>query len=147
MSRLRGLLVVLISVWLALLVDGAAMVTSERVASMWRRVGGTRSSCATAVAVAMAESSFNCEAYNVNPATKSLPETVDRGLFQINSHYHAGVSRECAYDCACNVREAHRISRKGSNWTPWTSFKHNRHSPYLPMATEVCARVYASEGL
>jgi hypothetical protein len=126
MSRLRGLLVVLISVWLALLVDGAAMVTSERVASMWRRVGGTRSSCATAVAVAMAESSFNCEAYNVNPATKS---------------------RECAYDCACNVREAHRISRKGSNWTPWTSFKHNRHSPYLPMATEVCARVYASEGL
>lgn len=119
-------------------------VTPLQAAQLWRDAGGTRASCATAIAIATAESSLNCEAYNINPAKNGRPQTIDRGLFQINSFYHADVDRNCAYDCVCNVREAFRISRKGNNWTPWTTFKNNLHSPYLPKAAEVCARAYAA---
>jgi len=143
-QRLASLLTLLLACWVTEVSADEYTLTPAQMAQLWRDAGGTRATCAVAVAVATAESSLNCEAYNVNPAKNGKPQTIDRGLFQINSFYHADVDRECAYDCVCNVREALRISRKGTNWTPWTTFKNNLHSPYLPRATEVCMHVYSA---
>ena len=67
-------------------------------------VGGSTSSCPTAVAVAWAESRGDTKAkgYNSN--------SVDRGLWQINNYWHRDVSDSCAFDAACNAKAAVRIS-------------------------------------
>lgn len=70
--------------------------------------------CHNAVAVALAESGGNCKAQDHNS------DSVDRGLWQINSKWHSEVSDSCAYECICNAEQAVRISNKGTDWTPWS---------------------------
>lgn len=90
----------------------------------------------TAVAVALAESSCNPSATNVQNNT---PPSRDRGLWQINDYWHPEVDDACAYDAQCNANAAFEISagvrtgspgprtpraRTGGTWTrpgrPWT---------------------------
>ena len=60
------------------------------------------------------ESSWNPKAVNHNPSYidrygRVVPESWDRGIFQINSYHHPEVSKTCAYDTACSTIEAIRI--------------------------------------
>ena len=110
----------------------AARISMSQVASYWKRAGGSTSSCPTAVAVAWAESRGDTKAkgYNSN--------SVDRGLWQINSYWHRDVSDSCAYDAACNAKAAVRISSRGSKWSPWATYNDGLHHRWMNDARRAC---------
>eukprot|EP00942_MAST-04A_sp_MAST-4A-sp1_P011711 g11711.t1 len=60
----------------------AERLSMSGVASVWKRNGGSSSSCPTAVAVAWAESRGDTKARGQNS------NSYDRGLWQINSYWH-----------------------------------------------------------
>ena len=105
----------------------------SQVAGYWKRGGGSSSSCPTAVAVAWAESHGNPRARGNNPGS------YDRGLWQINSKWHPDVSDSCAYDAACNAKNAVRISSGGSRWSPWATYNHGKHNKYMSQARSACS--------
>ncbi|MEZ0114792.1 hypothetical protein ABH920_008827 [Catenulispora sp. EB89] len=70
-----------------------------------------------AIAVAMAESSCDPGAVNVNSGGSE-----DRGLWQMNSVYHSEVSNACAFQIQCNANAAWKVSDHGANWSPWSAY-------------------------
>jgi hypothetical protein len=87
-------------------------------------------SLVTAVAVAAAESGRYQFAFHTNTGC-----SVDRGIWQINGYYHPTTSR---YDLAINAQGMASISKHGTSWSPWWTFKKGRHLPFLASA---CAAV------
>ena len=84
---------------------------------------------AMAIAVALAESSGNPGATNLDSNG-----TVDRGVWQINS-VHTEFSAACDYDPPCAAGAAFAISDGGTNWGPWVTYQHGAEIVYLPEAT------------
>ena len=74
---------------LALLISttGVAVSHSDAASTCASNWGGGSSTCVTAVAVCLAESSGNCNAKYVNTGG-----SIDRGLWQINDKWHPEVS-------------------------------------------------------
>lgn len=70
-----------------------------------------------AVSIAMAESSCDPKAVFHDPDGSE-----DRGLWQINNRAWPGVSDACAFDAQCNADAAWKISAKGADWNPWSTF-------------------------
>ncbi len=93
-----------------------------------KRAGFFGESLVIAVAIAGAESGFN--ASNVSTAGNTPPSR-DRGLWQINDHFHAEVSDSCAFDPDCNARAAFRISLGGLNWNAWSAYKNGTYKNFL----------------
>ena len=92
--------------------------------------GFSGQSLITIMAIAFAESGLN----PANQATVSNPGhpddgSIDRGILQINSHWHPEVTDACAYDPACSFKAAWRISQQGKNFNEWNSYK-NRSTQY-----------------
>jgi hypothetical protein len=91
-----------------------------------------------AVSVALAESSCNASAVNVNGPTSGCPNgSEDRGLWQINNCYHPNVSNACAFQIQCNANAAFTISDGGTNWTPWSTFNSGAWESYISLAKSV----------
>lgn len=85
-----------------------------------------------AVAVALAESSCNPDAQNVNGPTSGCPNgSTDRGLWQINNCYHSNVSDACAYNAMCNAIAAYQISDGGTDWEPWSTYGSGVYKNYI----------------
>jgi hypothetical protein len=104
---------------------------------------------AVAMAVILAESGGNPQAKNSvtwdstlgnNPAT-----SVDRGLWQFNSHWHSEVSDACAYDPACATKEAFRVSKGGKDFSQWTAFKAGTYKKYLERAKQATGGAMPTE--
>ncbi|WP_052685006.1 FG-GAP-like repeat-containing protein [Lentzea aerocolonigenes] len=93
-----------------------------------RTAGFTGEKLVVAVAVGMAESRCDPSARYVNSDSHN---SVDRGLWQINDYWHPEVSDSCAYNAACNAREAYRISDQGTDWTPWSTYKSGRYKSFV----------------
>jgi hypothetical protein len=81
-----------------------------------------------AYAVMYSESSGTVKATNQNTDSH---RSIDRGLFQINSYWHPEVSVECAFDMKCNIKEAYRISKGGTDWRQWYGFLNGNYKKYL----------------
>ncbi|MGW1518028.1 hypothetical protein [Streptomyces sp. NPDC002287] len=93
----------------------------------------------TAIAVALAESSCNPGASNT---TGNTPNTsTDRGLWQINDHWHNEVSDACAYDAQCNANEAFRISSHGTDWRQWSTYNAGAHLRHMEEAQAAVDRL------
>lgn len=76
-------------------------------------------SAKNALCIASNESHFNPQAVNTK---KNKPVgSRDRGVFQINSYWHAEVSDAQAFDPLQNVQAAYRIYRQDGNWHEWTT--------------------------
>ena len=103
---------------------------------------GGASTCVTAVAVCLAESSGNCNAKYVNSGG-----SVDRGLWQVNNYWHKEVSDSCAYDCACNGKAASSISSGGSDWTPWSTFKTGAYKSHISEAQSACGALHTQQAV
>jgi len=103
-------------------------LSASQIAALW-----TGSNCATAVAVALAESSGNCNAHHTNDGG-----SIDRGLWQVNDYWHPECSDSCAYDCSCNAGCAKSISSGGSDWTPWATYNAGAHLKYMSQAQAAC---------
>lgn len=89
-----------------------------------------------AYAIAMAESSGNARAFNgnVNTGDESY------GLFQINMLGGMGPERrrqfglssnEDLYDAARNAQIAYKMSKGGTDWSPWSTYKRGEHRKFL----------------
>lgn len=78
-----------------------------------------------AAAIALAESGGNPNAFNRNSNN-----SVDRGLWQINS-IHGDKS---TFDVDGNAKSAIAISSNGTNWKPWTTFTQQTYLQFLNKA-------------
>jgi murein DD-endopeptidase MepM/ murein hydrolase activator NlpD/signal transduction histidine kinase len=75
---------------------------------------------ATAGAVAMAESNLDVRAECVNDDDWS---SRDRGLWQVNDHYHSEVSDADAFTARGNAAAMASITKDGVVWTEWVTYK------------------------
>jgi len=78
-----------------------------------------------AAAVAMAESGGNVSAVGDVLLGTSI------GLWQIHVPSHPDWARQNLFDPTTNARAALDISKGGTDFTPWTTFKKGLHKPYL----------------
>lgn len=82
--------------------------------------GGFKGSAATdAISVALAESGGRTDVVVVN---RDRWKSRDRGLFQINSHWHPEVSDAAAFDPKQATAAAYRISGGGKDWHQWATW-------------------------
>lgn len=101
-----------------------------------RNAGFSGASLNTAYAVAMAESGGNAKAFNGNAGTGDK----SYGLFQINMLGGMGPERRKAYglssdadlyDAQRNAQIAYKMSKGGTDWSPWSTYKRGDYKKYL----------------
>jgi hypothetical protein len=95
------------------------VLSPAQIAAYARAAGFRGAGLTWAVAVALAESGGRTDATLVN---HDRWHSVDRGLWQINNHWHPEVSDAQAFDPAQAAAAAYRISHGGTSWTPWATF-------------------------
>jgi Lysozyme like domain/Putative peptidoglycan binding domain len=129
--------------WSALLSGGsycdvasATVLTMSQVVQLARDAGlPCGEALAIAAAIAGAESGLRGTAVNRNRPTAGCPDgSTDVGLWQINDCYHPEVSASCARDAACNAAAMAAISRGGTDWTPWSTYKNAAYLTFVPDA-------------
>lgn len=102
-----------------------------------RLAGFSPDQATTMTAIALAESGGKSDA--LNPRGE-----MSRGLWQINGAAHAGFNNDALFDPLENAKAAYRVSRGGSDVSPWTT-THNRPSAkYLSYRTEAEAAARAN---
>jgi peptidoglycan hydrolase-like protein with peptidoglycan-binding domain len=106
-------------------------LTDKQIATLARSVGFNGTGLRLAIAVCLAESAGNPHAVNTYG---NKPPSRDRGLWQINDHYHPDVSDAVAFDPTGNARAAYRISSHGSNWHPWSTYNSGSYRQFLNRA-------------
>jgi Lysozyme like domain len=116
--------------------------SADLCAQVGARAGFAGRGLVVAVAIGLAESSCNRLARGYNEATHGCPSgSVDRGMWQINSCYHAEVSDDCAYRAHCNATATYRISAGGTDFRPWTTYRSGRYRAYLWQARAAVDRL------
>lgn len=103
----------------------------QDVIALARQAGFSGPGLITAVAVALAESSLDPLNISHNPGS------IDRGLWQINSKYHSEVPDVCAFDPLCNAKAAYQISKGGTDWSQWTTFKTGAYKQFTDKVKNV----------
>lgn len=124
-----------------------ATLAARRCAAWASKAGfannGRNGHLVVAVAIGIAESGCDPSAcYNdttasscTQSATRGRRDSIDRGVWQINSHYWKNVSNSCAYSAQCNARIAYRlVSEYGTYFKPWTTYLAGTYKHYLPEA-------------
>lgn len=104
--------------------------------NLWIQAGGDPAKAKIAAAVAMAESGGVRTAQHTNS-----DGTIDRGPWQINSVHGA----QSTIDARANADAAVAISKNGTDWTPWTTFKSGAFRKFLS-GKDVPAATIASGG-
>jgi hypothetical protein len=104
-------------------------LTKEIVKALAAGVGFKGESLNIIVAIVGAESAFDTDATNQNSdKTKSW----DRGLVQINQRWHPEVSTKEAFCPYCSLVAAWIISKHGTDFTPWSTFKNGAYKRWMP---------------
>lgn len=101
-----------------------------------QQAGFSGSGLDMAYAIAMAESGGNASAFNGNASTGDQ----SYGLFQINMLGDMGPERrrtyglssnDDLYDALRNAQVAYKMSKGGSDWSPWSTFTNGMYRRYL----------------
>jgi hypothetical protein len=100
-------------------------LTANQIAGYARAAGFAGDDLATAVAVALAESSGDTHA--------RAPSGCCHGLWQIHARAHNEAITDL-WDPAYNARVAHRIWTRAGGWGPWEAYTRGLHTRYLPQA-------------
>ncbi|GAA3209591.1 hypothetical protein [Actinocorallia longicatena] len=130
--------VVLLTTGITVAAAPAHAAGSDLCAEVGYNAGFRGDGLVTAIAVALAESSCDPSAtneYNNTPASR------DRGLWQINDHYHPEVDDACAYDAQCNANAAFEISTGGTNWNQWSTYNAGAHWRHMDEAQAAVDRL------
>ena len=94
------------------------------------RAGFKGAALVTAVAVALAESGGNAGA--INRANRN--GSIDYGAWQINSVHIPPYDAKLLLDLYYNAKAAWAISKQGTDWSPWTTFRARKHEPHIATA-------------
>lgn len=101
-----------------------------------KQAGFSGKGLSTAYAIAMAESGGKSTAHNPNVRTGDN----SYGLFQINMLGSMGPERRKAFglksneqlfDALTNAKIAYKMSKGGTNWQPWSTYKTGAYKKYL----------------
>lgn len=115
------------------------MILSDAwIAHVAYEAGFRNASLIDAVAIALAESGGNPSAVNT---AGNQPPSRDRGLWQINSFWHPEVTDAQAFNPQECADAAYRISRNGTNFTPWSTFNSGSYRKFLHRATVAASQV------
>ncbi len=116
-------------------------LSAAQVAALARDAGlPCGESLAAALAIAAAESRSTTNALGRNGPTAGCAHgSLDVGLWQLNDCYHAEIDRRCAVDAACNARAMSAISRGGTDFAPWTTFRNGAYATHLEAARVAAA--------
>jgi hypothetical protein len=98
---------------------------------------------ATAVAISWHESRGNPDAMNDKNNTPAGSR--DRGLWQINDHWHPSVTDSCAFDPECSTAYAAKLYRE-NGWKPWATFKRGAYRPFLEQAEAAVEQAQGKAG-
>jgi hypothetical protein len=121
-------------------VRGRLQLTDVQIAQAALTAGFTPGQAVLAVAVALAESGGDAHCASVNHIPgSSYDGTVDRGLWQINSKWSEYPDAQ-VYEAVGCARAAWYISKGGTDWTPWTTFR----KPTPPAYKEFLVRAMAA---
>lgn len=96
--------------------------SQTEIQAAWIAAGVTPSRARIASAIAMAESGGD---------DSKVSPTNDHGYMQINLPSHPDVSAACAHNFACATRAAIRISKRGTDFSPWTTYKNGEYEHHL----------------
>jgi peptidoglycan hydrolase CwlO-like protein len=122
---------------------GATFLNAEQIARVARQAGFTGDNLVIAVAVALAESGGNAAAVGDVSIGGSF------GLWQVYCVAHPNLippwdpDSVAWYDPAQNARWAYKISG-GSNWRPWSTYKHGTYLKHMAAAEAAAAGLTAA---
>lgn len=101
--------------------------------ALCHHVGFRKTALNTAVAVMCAESGRYVGAWHDNLNEDGSVASTDRGLFQINNHWHPDLSDADAYCAIPNAAYAFGMSNEGANFTPWAAYNSGSYLKFLPL--------------
>lgn len=105
-----------------------ATLTIAQAIAYAQQAGFSGAGLVTIVSIAKAESGLRTD---VNSAPNNdVWGSIDRGIVQMNSHWHPEVSNACAYDPLCSFKAAFRISSGGTNFNAWSTFKNGSYKQF-----------------
>lgn len=116
-------------------------LSPAQVAAYALAAGFTGPRAVWATAVALAESGGRTHATGVN---SDAYRSRDRGLWQINSHWHPEVTNAQAYDPATAARAAYTISHGGKDWSAWSTYGNGTAAANLGRAQVAVAQAKAA---
>lgn len=119
---------------------GGRKLTLEEALALCRVAGFVgRDQVVTSVALMCSESGRYVEAYNINANVNddgTVNKSIDRGLFQINSlHQKLGMAQ--SFRAWPNAKFAYRLSKQGTDFTPWMAFVNGAHDKFVAEVTAV----------
>lgn len=119
--------------------NGAASTLSQdQIQDYAAGAGFSGDDLATAVAVAMAESGGNANAYNPETGANAPQGKGSFGLWQIYLNAHPEYATDNLYDPATNASAAFAIySAAGESFSPWSTFKSGAYQQFLSAASPV----------
>jgi len=98
------------------------------------------------VAIALAESGGFDGAQNYNPPDVYCPNgSLDRGVLQFNSCYHAEIPDACAYDARCSFENAYRVSHGGMVYNEWYAYVKGTYLSFLGLVIDTLAEKLGEE--
>ncbi len=80
-----------------------------------------------------------------SPPNADQWHSIDRGLWQINNHWHPEVTDAEAHDPLASAQAAYRISSGGRDWTPWSTFNSGAYRNHL-VAAQAAATAITNAG-
>lgn len=98
----------------------------------------------TILAIAWAESRGIPTACGENKLQDGTIWSWDRGILQINNYHHPLVTDDCAFNPACAFQAAFDISSRGTDFTPWTTYRTGDYQDYLEKAQGAVAQIKQS---
>lgn len=99
------------------------ILNSSQIAQLAYKAGFRGDALNIAVAVALAESGGNTNAYNPESAAGTPPGSGSRGLWQIYGVAHPEYNNDSAFDPAINAQAAYKVFREaGNRFTPWSTY-------------------------
>ena len=128
------------SIWQSLI---ASTITPDEAASYAQAAGFPAEEIPTIVAIAQAESGLRTQVIADNLAAGGTSvryrgdapppgvSSSDRGVLQINDKWHPEVTDDQAFDPGEAFAAAYQISKQGSDFTPWSTYKNGAYQQFL----------------
>jgi hypothetical protein len=115
-------------------------LTIPQLAALAANAGFSGDDLVTAVAIAIAESGGNPQAYNPETMAKAPQGKGSFGLWQIYLQAHPELSGRDLFDPPTNASAAFAVySHAGGSFQPWTTFKTGAYQAYLDFVDQVIA--------